>query len=159
MTQQHPENANGQSEERYQALEQETYLNLVRTSEVLTAQLDTLLKEHGLTLPLYNALRVVAGGPDEGLPTLTVAQRMLSRDPDMTRLADRLEQLNAVVRSRCEHDRRVIRLKLTEGGAALLARLRVPLDTLYRAMLGHMSPEALAQFNVLLYEARRPHGD
>ncbi len=159
MTQKQPSALERPADGHYDALEHETYLNLVRTSEVLTAQLDALLKQHGLTLPLYNALRVVAGGPAEGLPTLTVAQRMLSRDPDMTRLADRLEQLNAVARSRCEQDRRVIRLRLVEGGAALLVRLRGPIDALHREMLGHMPHDALAQLNVLLYEARRPHGD
>src|SRR5262245_29060496 len=56
-----------------------------------------------LTLHQYNVLRILRGSP-EGLPSGEIANRMIARDPDITRLVDRLERRGLVTRARGRQD-------------------------------------------------------
>ncbi len=137
----------------FDAPEEEVSLNLMRTGDILQAGFARLFKEHGISSPLYNVLRILRG---EGapLPCLEVASRMVTRVPDMTRLVDRLEALGLVARARIEEDRRVVLVAITETGLALLESLEGPVHDLHRRQLGHLSPEETAELNRLLVKAR-----
>ncbi len=71
--------------------EQEAYLSLLRTADALQAQVEARLKEFGLTGTQYNALRILRGAGPDGLPCREIGERMITRDPDITRLLNRLE--------------------------------------------------------------------
>src|SRR5258708_6687065 len=73
--------------------EAEAYLSLLRTADALQTQVEAQLKEFGLTGTQYNALRILRGAGPEGLPCREIGERMITRDPDITRLLDRLENL------------------------------------------------------------------
>ena len=135
--------------------EEEVSLNLARTSDVVQEGFARLFKQHGLSAPLYNILRTLRG---EGrpLPCLEVAARMVTREPDITRLVDRLEKKGLAIRSRTEHDRRVVLIAITDAGRAVLAALDRPVVALHKAQLGHLAPDEQAQLNRLLAKARRP---
>jgi DNA-binding MarR family transcriptional regulator len=135
--------------------EEEVSLNLLRTHDVIQAGFAGLFKRHGLSSPLYNVLRILRGA-GEPLPCLEVAARLVTREPDITRLIDRLEQKGLVARSRTEHDRRVVLIAVTDAGRAILADLDQPLAELHKAQLGHLTPEEQAELNRLLVKARRP---
>src|SRR2546427_8421458 len=88
--------------------EQEAYLSLLRTADALQSRVEAKLKEFGLTGTQYNALRILRGSGPDGIPCSDLAERMITRDPDVTRLLDRLQKRGLVERSRGKQDRRVI---------------------------------------------------
>lgn len=141
--------------ELFQTREQEAYVSLVRTYERLTDGFTRLFAAHRLSLPQYNALRILRGAGPGGLPVQKIAERMITRDPDVTRLVDRLVKAGHVHRERCETDRRVVWVRLTQQGAALLESLDQPVRDLHKSQLGHMGLEKLETLTELLAETRR----
>jgi DNA-binding MarR family transcriptional regulator len=135
--------------------EQEAALNLVRTQDHIFVEFTRLFNEHGISPQQYNVLRILRGAGGEGLPCLEIADRMITRMPDITRLVDRLEEAGLVVRSRCRQDRRMVFVKITPPALELLARLDKPVLDLHKRTLGHLTRAELAELNRLLVKARR----
>jgi DNA-binding MarR family transcriptional regulator len=133
--------------------EVEAYVNLVRTYEHLENMCAKFFKAKGISGPLYNVLRILRGH-GRRMRTYQVAADMVSREPDITRLLDRLVERGLVFRERCPEDRRVVWVELTENGAALLKSLDRPVIELHRSQLGHLSDQKLHQLSKLLFEAR-----
>jgi len=130
--------------------EQEAYLSLLRTADALQAQIEARLKEFGLTGTQYNALRILRGAGPEGLPCREIGERMITRDPDITRLLNRLEGRGFVERTRALQDRRVIYGKITVAGLKLLREMDEPIEKYSRDMLRHVGQEKLKQLIELL---------
>lgn len=135
--------------------EREAFLGILRTAELLDWELGQILKERGLSGPLYNVLRILRGAGSEGLPCSEIAARMLNRDPDITRLVDRLERRRLVRRVRGPDDRRVVRVASTEAGLTLLSELDEPVTALHKHQLGHVGKRRLDELVALLEVARR----
>lgn len=140
-------------------LEEEAYLNVQRTANVLLQDVAELLKPHNLTQTQYNVLRILRGAGEAGLTAGDVGDRMITRDPDVTRLLDRLETRGLAERSRCTEDRRVVWTRITEAGLAAIAPLDAEVNELHLRRLGHLGPERLAALIELLEAARGPEGD
>jgi DNA-binding MarR family transcriptional regulator len=136
------------------SLEEEAYLNVQRTANTLAQRIAELLRSHDLTPAQYNVLRILRGAGQDGLNASDIGGRMISRDPDVTRLVDRLEKRGLVERWRCSEDRRVVWTRLSPAGRELIDPLDAPLNTLHRDMLSHMAPERLQLLVELLEEAR-----
>jgi len=134
--------------------EDEAYLNLQRTADHLLRGVEELLKPAGLTPSQYNVLRILRGAGPEGLACGEIAARMLTRDPDMTRLLDRLDKRGLVSRVRNTRDRRVVVTRITAAGLKLLASLDEPVEELHEKQLQHLGRERLKQLSALLEEAR-----
>ena len=134
--------------------EQELFLEIQRTADVLMRGLEELLKSSGLTQTQFNALRILRGAGPAGLTCREVAERMVTHDPDVTRLLDRLESRQLIARSRSEGDRRVIRVCITAAGLEVLAALDQPVLELHRSQLGHLGNERVRRMINLLEETR-----
>ncbi|HWZ82856.1 MAG TPA: MarR family transcriptional regulator [Terriglobales bacterium] len=130
--------------------EQEAYLSLLRTADALQSQVEAKLKEFGLTGTQYNALRILRGAGPEGIPCSEIGERMITRDPDITRLLDRLQKRGLVKRTRGQQDRRVIYGKICPAGLTLLREIDAPLNKFGRELLRHVSQEKLRQLIELL---------
>ncbi len=135
--------------------EAEAYLSLLRTTDALQTQVEAQLKEFGLTGTQYNALRILRGAGPEGLPCREIGERMITRDPDVTRLLNRLEDRGFAERTRTKRDRRVIYGKITAAGLKLLREMDGPLEKFGREMLRHVGQEKLKQLIELLELVRR----
>ena len=98
-------------------------------------------------------LRILRGSP-EGLPCGEIASRMITRDPDITRLLDRLEKRGLISRCRETKDRRMVMARITPEGLKLLARLDEPVQAAHRKQLGHLGRERLRALTELLYVSR-----
>jgi DNA-binding MarR family transcriptional regulator len=129
--------------------EEETFIAILRTSGHLSARLTRLFKAHGLTSAQYNILRILRGA-GESLPCLEVGHRLISPEPDITRLVDRLEKAALVGRHRSTRDRRVVEVSITRAGLNLLGRLDAPVAQVHKSNLGHLSRNDLATINRLL---------
>lgn len=134
----------------------EASLELLRTADVVVQGLAATLKPYGLSLNQYNVLRILRGAEPGGLPCGQIAERMLTRDPDMTRLLDRLESRSLVSRCREKGDRRVVLARITRPGLEVLAELDEPVRKKHEEQLGHLSDAKLRILIELLEAARRP---
>jgi DNA-binding MarR family transcriptional regulator len=139
---------------------QEAYLNLMRTHSALLGPIEQLFKQHGISPAKYNILRILRGSKtngecgEHGLPSLEIAERLITRVPDITRLVDGLEADGMVIRTRCTEDRRVVYVGITTKGLELLDVLEEPLMDMHRKTLAHLDTGELAEFNRLLVKAR-----
>jgi DNA-binding MarR family transcriptional regulator len=138
----------------FESPHQEVFLNLLRTTDVLARQFDVIFKRVGLSETQYNVLRILRGAGPEGLACGEIAQRMITRDPDMTRLLDRLESRGLIARSRESTDRRVVRSRIAPPGLDLLTQLDEPIRQLHQQQLAHMSRDDLTRLVQLLETAR-----
>jgi DNA-binding MarR family transcriptional regulator len=134
--------------------QQEAFLGIVRTAEVIQRPFTELFKSAGISLAQYNVLRILRGAGPDGLACQEIAQRMLTRDPDLTRLLDRLQSTGLLGRQRADVDRRVVITRITEAGLALLARLDAPVRELHLRQFSHLAPEQLRMLSDLLDLAR-----
>lgn len=137
----------------FESLEEETFLNLVRTSDRLQNRHLRLFREFDLTPSQYNILRILRG-EGKPLPSLEIASRMLQVVPAITGLVDRLEKAGFVKRQRCEQDRRVVYIELTRKGDKVMESLQQPLDELTETLLGHLTKKEHRQLIALLEKAR-----
>ena len=134
----------------FRSREQEAYLALLRTADALQSSVEAKLSEFGLTGTQYNALRILRGAGPEGLPCSEIGERMITRDPDVTRLLNRLEKRGLVTRVRAKADRRVIYGKITTAGLKLLREMDEPVEKQGREILKHVGQEKLQQLIDLL---------
>lgn len=138
----------------FSSVQEEVVLGLVRTADEVVVPLTAVLREANLSLSQYNILRVVRGAGDEGLPCGEISERMVRRDPDVTRLLDRLESRGLISRARGTVDRRVVFASITAEGRKLLTELDTPVRDATKKALSHMKSERLKLLGELLDEAR-----
>ncbi len=136
------------------SVEEAVFLELFRTTEMLSRGVIHVLKAEDLSTTQYNVLRILRGAP-EGLTCGEIGSRMITRDPDITRLLDRLEKRRLVARCRETKDRRMVLTRITPDGLKLLARLDEPVQEAHRKQLGHLGRQRLRELMELLQEARR----
>jgi DNA-binding MarR family transcriptional regulator len=128
-------------------------LDLLRTTDMLSRGLVQVLKTEDLSATQYNVLRILRGTP-QGLPCGEIASRMITRDPDITRLLDRLEKRRLISRCRETKDRRMVMARITPEGLKILARLDEPVQKAHRQQLGHLGRERLRALTALLHASR-----
>ena len=147
-----------QQRKPFEGREAEVFLNLMRTAEALAQDAERVLKPHGLTGTQYNVLRILRGAGPDGLACGEVSGRMVTHDPDITRLLDRLEARGLVTRAREKRDRRVITTRITRAGLDLLKKLDAPVAAWHRQALGHLGARRLRALVNLLEAARETLG-
>ena len=133
--------------------EEAAYLDLLRTADVLTRGAIGVLKAEELSITQYNVLRILRGSP-QGLTCGEIASRMITRDPDVTRLLDRMEKRGLISRFRESRDRRLVLARITSEGLKLVNRLDEPVQKIHRKQLGHMGKDRLQALAELLAAAR-----
>jgi DNA-binding MarR family transcriptional regulator len=135
-------------------LEEETTLNIMRTADHINLQLLDVLKPHGLSGTQYNVLRILRGAGETGASCKDVAGRLVTRDPDITRLMDRLEKRGILTRDRAKQDRRVVTHRLTEAGLELVNLLDRPIKEMHQRTMQPLKPGQLRDLIGLLEELR-----
>jgi DNA-binding MarR family transcriptional regulator len=125
-------------------LEEEAVLNLGRTYEFLQQRVGDLLKDFQLTPTQYNMLRILRGAGSDGVTCSEATERMISPDPDITRLLDRMEARKLIHRERSQQDRRVVITRITTEGLGLVNQIDKPLAALLKKYLGRIGQERLA---------------
>ncbi|MFL5244538.1 MAG: MarR family winged helix-turn-helix transcriptional regulator [Gemmataceae bacterium] len=128
-----------------------------RTYDRLRALEDELFSRYDLTAQQYNVLRLLRAEHPHSLPTLVLANRLVSRAPDITRMLDKLELRDLVVRDRPADNRRMVRIGITESGVALVSEIAKPLRDCHERQLSHLAPADLKRLAALLHSARQPH--
>jgi DNA-binding MarR family transcriptional regulator len=142
----------------FTSLEDEAVVSLHRTADQLNGRFSDMLKPYGLSPTQFNALRILRGAGEGGRTCSEIAERMINRDPDITRLLDRLERRGLVVRSRQGRDRRVIISHITLAGLELLRGLDRPIEEFNRQQMGHVSEQQLRVLLKVLEVVRHQEG-
>jgi len=128
------------------------FIALQKAADKLALQAEQLLKSNGLTGAQYNVLRILRGAEPDGLPCSSISERMISHDPDMTRLLDRMEKRDLITRQRQSDDRRVVKARITSNGLELLKRLDAPIHELHKRQFAHMGAGRVKTLAELLEE-------
>jgi len=136
------------------SLEEKAFVELVLTTDHLSRGVAALLKSHELSPTQYNVLRILRGSP-QGLPCGEIGRRLITREPDITRLLDRMEKRELISRCRETKDRRTVVTRITKVGLETVNRLDEPVLALHREQLGHLGNEALLSLQGMLRQARR----
>lgn len=138
----------------FRSREEELFISLQRTADTLMRGLTETLKPAGLSATQYNVLRILRGAGKRGLACSEIAERLITRDPDITRLLDRLNGRRLIRRSREKKDRRVITTRITEEGLKLLEQLDAPIAELHQQQLEHLGKQRVGSLLGLLQQAR-----
>jgi DNA-binding MarR family transcriptional regulator len=135
-------------------LEARVFVSLMRAADALARGAEALLKPFGLSGTQYNILRILRGAGETGLACREVGCRLISRDPDITRLLDRMESRGLIARAREARDRRVVKTRITAEGLRLLGELDKPVQELHRRQWRHVPAKELRKLSNLLERAR-----
>jgi DNA-binding MarR family transcriptional regulator len=138
----------------FSSVQEAVVLSIMRTADQVVVPMNDVLRAAGLSPSQYNVLRILRGAGDDGLPCGEITDRMVRRDPDLTRLLDRLETSDLVSRTRDTKDRRIIRASITGEGLTLLDSLDAPVEESIRRTLAHMPVARLRMLLQLLDEVR-----
>lgn len=130
------------------------FVSLLRTADAFTRGAEALVKTAGLSGAQYNILRILRGAGDDGLGCSEIGCRLISRDPDITRLLDRMESRGLIARARETKDRRVVKTRITAEGLRILGGLDEPVQQLHRNQLRRLPEKKLRQLLLLLEQAR-----
>jgi DNA-binding MarR family transcriptional regulator len=142
------------SSRRALSLENRIFVALLQTADTLAQEAEQLVKTAGLTGAQYNVLRILRGAEPQGLACRAIGDRMISHDPDMTRLLDRLEKRGLITRARQTDDRRVVKARITPQALGLLKTLDLPVRQLHKRQFRHVSAARLKILSDLLEEVR-----
>jgi DNA-binding MarR family transcriptional regulator len=135
-------------------LAEEVLLSMLRTADQLAGPVNDVLRQANLSFSQYNVLRILRGAHGDPLACGEIAGRMVRRDPDLTRLLDRLEARGLALRARGTSDRRVVSATITKEGLALLDALDGTVRAAVKASLAHIPRQKLEQLRDLLAECR-----
>jgi DNA-binding MarR family transcriptional regulator len=139
----------------FSSLQEEAFLNLWRSSDYLFQGLNEALKPAGLSGTQYNILRILRGAGPEGLACREIGERLITRDPDLTRLLDRMEQRELAVRCREQRDRRVVTVRIAPKGLEILEELDARIPEILREQFRNFDEERLKLLIELLESLRR----
>jgi len=133
-------------------LEDRIFVTLLKVADILALESEQFLKSVGLTGAQYNVLRILRGSEPGGLPCRGIGDRMISHDPDITRLLDRMEKRGLITRERQTDDRRVVKTRITPEGLAILKPLDEPVHAIHKRQFQHMPASRLKALSDLLDE-------
>ena len=138
----------------FESIEEEAVLNVLRTAEVLQRAISDFLKDFDLSPTQYNVLRILRGAGEAGVTCSQIGERLLNRDPDITRLLDRMETRGLIKRERSSQDRRAIITRISEAGLALVGSLDQPLLRMNQSRMGKLGRNALTVLTAELERIR-----
>ena len=125
-------------------------INIKYTSNWLNSKENEFFKPYGISPQQFNILRILRGAKDR-IKVQIVKDRMIERAPNATRLMDKLCDKNLIERERCEHDRRVVYVKITKEGLDLLITID---DNKNLAFLDNITDEEAVVLSNLLDKIR-----
>ena len=141
-------------ERPFSSIEEEAFLNLMRTTDCLHRAFQRKTRDWGITSTQYNILRILRGAGAAGIATLAIADRLIEAAPGMTRLLDRMEEKGLARRERCRQDRRQVLCYSTPRGEEILHELDPLVLELNRASFAGVEPAELERLIAVLERAR-----
>ncbi len=124
-------------QKKFESDAQKAYLNILYTASWLQSESRDLYKKHGITSQQYNVLRILRGQyPNHANPKY-IKDVMLDKNPDLTRLCDRLLKLGLIERAACPENRRKMNIGITDKGLALLEIIDPEVSAYFEQIANH----------------------
>jgi DNA-binding MarR family transcriptional regulator len=142
-------------ERPFSSTEEEAFLNLMRTTDCLQRAFQRRTRDWGVTSTQYNVLRILRGAHPTGLTCSAIGDRMITAEPDITRLLGRMKTLKLIKQQRDKHDRRVVWTQISAAGLELLGKMDAEITQMPRDLLGHLDRKDLDELIRLLELARK----
>jgi DNA-binding MarR family transcriptional regulator len=139
----------------FSSMEEEALLNLMRTSDCVHREFQRRTRHWGITSTQYNVLRILRGAHPQGLTCSAIGDRMITAEPDITRLLARMKALRLIRQQRDKRDRRVVWTQISSTGLDLLSKMDAEIDQAPRDFLGHLDRAELQELIRLLELARK----
>ncbi|HET6626496.1 MAG TPA: MarR family transcriptional regulator [Nocardioidaceae bacterium] len=144
---------------RWDAVEQmHAVTSLMRVQQLVLAQLDDLLRPHGLSFARYEALVLLTFAKAGSLPLGKMGERLQVHPTSITSIIDRLEGAGLVVRRRHPDDGRAVLAEITPAGRAVVEAATADLVAA-RFAIADLSSDQLRELSALLKPVRRDAGD
>ena len=128
-------------------------INLTFTSNYIEENLRKRLEPFGITLQQFNVLRILRGQYPKFVSNVLIKERMIDKMPDTSRLIDRLEIKGFVEKFPCKKDRRLVDIRISESGLALLKETDA-MEMTFDDLLENFTEEDATQLNELLDKIR-----
>ncbi len=139
----------------FRSLQEQLVINLMRTTRAIEESwIQYLKRSEGISQSQYNILRILRGAGPQAVKISEIADRMITRDPDVTRLVDRLIKQGLAQRERDSDDRRVVLVEITEPGLTMLSRLDEPAGEYTEGAMAGLKQAELRTLDTLLNEVR-----
>ena len=113
-------------QKKFRSAYQRLSINLTYTSNWLGYKQLELFKEHDITSQQYNVLRILRGQQSNAIKVTDIAERMLDKNSNTSRLIDKLLVKGLAKRTSCPSDRRAVDVVITPEGLDLLSKVTNP---------------------------------
>lgn len=130
------------------------YSILLSTADRIKTSFEAVCAPFDITGQQYNVLRILRGAEPDGLPTLTIAERVIERTPGITRMIDRLEAKDLVAREIKPHDRRCVYCRITKKGLKLLELLDEPVNEFNHGAFAGLNDSEIEKLVAVLLRIR-----
>jgi DNA-binding MarR family transcriptional regulator len=141
-------------ERPFASREEEALLSLMRSADCLNRAFHRKIRPWGITSTQYNVLRILRGAHPQGLTCSAIGSRMITAEPDITRLLARLKALKLIRQQRDRHDRRVLWTQISPAGLTLLKEMDPLIEQIPIDLLGHLDGNDLGELIRLLEVVR-----
>lgn len=138
----------------FESTKQEAYISLQRTADLVSRPVERIFARWNLTPEQYNVLRILRGSEPEGLPTLEIGYRMITRASNVTRIIDRLEAKGLAIRKRDTGDRRVVNIRISAQGQKLLKEMQPHVQGGVNQSMSGLTDQEAQRFCMLLEKIR-----
>jgi DNA-binding MarR family transcriptional regulator len=140
--------------DKYDNLSEVLFGNILRTADAIHHSLEAFLAPSDVSLAQYNVLRSIRERGANGAEIGLLATEMINRQPDMTRLIDRMVQKGLVARYDDPKDRRKALVRLTTKGLKIANVHELPLVKLHDENFAVLSRAEKKQLKGLLFKVR-----
>lgn len=104
--------------------QEEAFYGLVLVYNILFDRVSAYLKDWRLTPAQFNILMVVdKHGKEKGISQVDISKKLIVTPSNTTRLLEKMETEQLIVRSSLQGDRRVNLVRVTQKGSALLDKV------------------------------------
>jgi DNA-binding MarR family transcriptional regulator len=144
-----------------QAIKQEKFsnefhkmaINIMFTSSWLHHGNTARLKAHGITPEQYNVLRILRGSHPTKMMLTEIAERMIDKSSNCTRLVEKLRLKGLVAREICANNRRQVDISISSKGLTILKKIDGEADNWISSLKNVLTSEA-RELNRLLDKLR-----
>lgn len=138
---------------KFNSPQQKVLVNIIFTANWVNARLSDIIKSHQITLQQYNVLRILRGKHPKSANPGEIKAVMLDKNPDLTRLCDRMCTQGLISRSIDEVNRRKMNICITDKGLKVLEQIDPEIQKIENSMV-HLQDSESGQLSDLLDKMR-----
>lgn len=135
--------------ENEENIHQNMYECILLTSRWLEDNANETFKPLGITPQQYNVLQILRDKHPQSCTATYLKETMAEKNPDLTRLIDRLVKKGMVTRKVCSNNRRKIDIGITPKGLSMLTVVEPLVNEQYKLLSKISSAEAIELCRIL----------